>query len=103
MAMLMQQKKPDLDSNLMGLEKAGLSVYPNCKTTLEIPMLNNQFNLSFKDKKQQQEFEGFFGVKFDSPEGQEFLENYEVVINHDVTAYDVRNIKDAFDLHILND
>jgi len=101
MALLMQQRKPDLDSNLMGLEKEGLSVFPNCVTTMEIPMRNNQFNLPFKDKKHKEEFENFFGVKFDSDEGKEFLENYQVVINHDVTAYDLRNPRDAFDIFIL--
>lgn len=101
MALLMQQKKPAQDSILMGLEKEGLSMFPNCVTTMEIPMRNNQFNLAFKDKKQKEEFENHFGVKFDTPEGQVFLENYQVVLNHDVTAYDIKNPKDAFDIHIL--
>ena len=101
MALLMRQKKPAEDSILMGLEKLGLSVFPGCETKMEIPIKNNQYNLSFKDKKQQQEFENFFGVKFESPEGQEFLSNYQVSLSHDVTAYDMKNPKDAFDLHIL--
>lgn len=101
MAMLMQQRKPNQDALLMGLEKLGMSVFPDCETTMEIPIVNNQFNLGFKDKKQKEDFEAYFGYKFDTPEGQEFLANYEVKISHDVTAYDIRNKKDAFDLHIL--
>lgn len=99
--MLMQQRKPNQDALLMGLEKLGMSVFPDCETTMEIPIVNNQFNLGFKDKKQKEDFEAYFGYKFDTPEGQEFLANYEVKISHDVTAYDVRNKRDAFDLHIL--
>lgn len=101
MAMLMQQRKPNQDALLMGLEKLGMSVFPDCETTMEIPIINNQFNLGFKDKKQKEDFEAYFGYKFDTLEGQEFLSNYEVKISHDVTAYDIRNKKDAFDLHIL--
>lgn len=101
MALLLKQKKPNQDISLMGLEKLDLSVFPGCMTTMEIPIVNNRYNIGLDDKKERSKYEKFFGVEFDSPEGQEFLSNYEIKISHDVSAYDPRNPKDAFDLHIL--
>lgn len=104
MAILMKQMKPRPDVDLMGLEKEGMSVFPGCDTTMEIPIVNGKPNIGLdgKDNKAlRDKFENHFGVKFDTPEGLNFLYNYELKISHDVSAYDPRNLDHAFDLHVL--
>lgn len=106
MVTLMKQLPPPEGVDFMGLEKEGFSVFPGVKSVLQIPLVNNKFNIgldgtSKEVKELKKTFENYFGVQFDTPEGQEFLSNYEIVIDHDITAYDKNNIKDIFDLHVL--
>lgn len=104
MSVLIKQIKPDLDAALMGLEKEGLSMFPDCETVMEIPFVYGKPNIGLdkkEDKALKEKFESYFNVKFDTPEGIKWLSEYEIVIKHDVTAYDPRNPKDAFDLHVL--
>ena len=102
MAVILRQIKPDNDSVLMGLEKEGFSVFPGCESFIEIPVVNGQYNIGLNDnEKLKQTFEKYFGVQFDTPEGQEFLSNYQIKINHDVMSFDPKNVKDLFELHIL--
>lgn len=104
MSVMIKQLKPDPDAILMGLEKEELSCFPECESTFEIPFVYGRPNIGLDgkdDKKLKEKFEQFFNVKFDTPEGLKWLSEYEVTIKHDVTAYDQRNPKDAFDLHIL--
>lgn len=104
MAILMKQVKPQPGVELMGLEKEDMSVFPGCNTTMEIPIVNGRPNIGLdgKDSKGlRDKFENHFGVKFDTPEGLNFLYNYEMTVSHDVSAYDPRNLDHAFDLHIL--
>lgn len=103
-SIILKQRVPEHTPDLMGLSQVGLSVFPGCTTTLEIPIVNNKFNIGLDGPDNQQlkeKFEKYFGVEFDSPEGREWLNNYEVTVEHDVTAYDPNNLKDLFDLHIL--
>jgi len=101
MAIFVKQRPPKEGTNLMGLERYNMSVFPNCVTTMEIPIVNNRYNIGLEDKKLRERFEKHFGVTFDSPEGEQFLSTYEIKINHDISAYDIKNPKDAFDLHVL--
>ena len=52
MALLLKQKKPTQDISLMGLEKLDLSVFPGCMTPMEIPIVNNRYNIGLDDKKE---------------------------------------------------
>ena len=104
MAVMLKQIKPDADSVLMGLEKEDMSVFPGCSSSFEIPWVNNKPNIGLEGKENKalkDKFESFFGIKFDTPEGLEWLSNYSIDISHDVTAYDIKNTKDAWDLHLL--
>lgn len=104
MSVLIKQIKPSPDAVLMGLEKEDMVVFPDCVTTMEIPQIYGRPNIGLdkkEDKGLRDEFEKYFNIKFDTNEGQEWLKNYEIVIRHDVTAYDPRNTKDKWDLHLL--
>lgn len=104
MALLMRQIAPDPDVELMGLQKEGMSVFPGCSTSMQIPFINGRFNLGLEgtdNKKLKEKFENHFGVKFDSKEGEEWLGKYEIKIDHDITAYDQRNLDCLFDLQVL--
>lgn len=106
MAVLIKQVKPEPGTILMGLENEGMVVFPDCETVFQIPEVYGKPNIGLDGKNKEtkelkEKFESYFNKKFDSPEGLEFLRNYEIVIKHDVTAYDPRNTKDLFDLHVL--
>lgn len=105
MAVTLKQISSDSDSNLMGLEKYGFSVFPGCSTGFEIPWVNGKPNIGLdkkEDKVLRDKFEKFWGVEFDSDRGREFLSNYEIQINHDIDSFDPeKNIKDAWDLHLF--
>lgn len=101
MAVLLKQLAPE-NRDYMGLSDSGFSVFPGCMTSIEIPMVQGKFNLGLEDKKLREKFEKHFEVKFDSPEGIEFLSNYTIHISHDVQAFDPRNnVEHEFQLHVL--
>ena len=84
----------------MGLEKYGMSLFSGT-TVFEIPFVNGKYSIGLDNNPNLKEkFETYFGVKFDTPEGQQFLGDYEIKINHDVTSFS-SSIKDEFDLHVI--
>jgi hypothetical protein len=99
MTTLLKQIAPDPDEPLMGLQELGLSLFPGCETVLEIPLINGKFSIG--EPKAYDEFEKFYGLKFDSEEGKRFLSEYRIVINHDIMSLDTKNMDHKFLLHIL--
>lgn len=104
MAITLKQLPPDEGVELMGLEKLGMSVFPGVDSGFEIPMIRGKYYVGQDDPKYKdllKKFEDHFKVKFDSPEGQSFLENYIITINHDIKTYDPSNVEHQFELHVL--
>lgn len=97
---LIKQRKPNEGEFLMGLENLEYVLFPDCETVLEIPMIRGKYNLGLTEE-QQKTFEDYFNVKFDSPEGVEFLSNYQIVLRHDVNPRDDRKMEHLFDLLVL--
>lgn len=100
MTTLIKQRKPDPGEVLMGLENIGYTLFPECQTTLEIPMIKRKFNLGLSDE-EKKAFENYFNVQFDTPEGYEFLSNYRIELRHDVNPKDHNKMEHLFDLAIL--
>jgi len=100
MSALLKQISPDRNDTLMGLEEIGLSVFPGCETVMEIPMINGKFNIG-SNQEMLEKFEKHFGVTFDGPDGQKFLSEYRIVINHDIMSFDYKNPEHEFILYIL--
>lgn len=108
MGNLIKQRAPVEGETLMGLEQFGYVMFPYAKTEFEIPYVNGKFKLGNQDtkekgvtkfgltQKQQEEFEHFFGVQFDSEEGKEFLDKYRIVIDHQTNPFDEANIEHKF-------
>jgi len=103
MATLLKQLPPEPGTQLMGLEDFGMSVFPGCTTSIEIPMINGKYNIGLdNDPVLKKEFEEHFNINFDSPQGQEFLENYTIKIDHEIMAFDPKNsIEHKWLLHLL--
>jgi len=99
-----KQLKSSPDDKLMGLEKNGLMVFPNCQSHFEIPMIQGVPYIG-QNKEEYKEaikrFEEYFNQDFSSKEGIEWLKNYVVVIDHDLNGYNPMNVEDQFILHIL--
>jgi len=100
MTTLIKQRSPNAGESLMGLEQLNYVMFPDCDTILEIPIINNKHNLGLTSE-QQAEFENYFGVKFDTLQGREFLNNYQIVLRHDVNPRDHKKMDHLFDLAIL--
>lgn len=89
------------DSVLPGFEDLDFSVLPNCVSSLVIPFVGNRYQIGLeKGSKEYKYFEEKLNVIFDSPEGQEFLDNYEIVLDHELTILQ-NTPKGEFDLHLL--
>lgn len=111
MGSFIKQRSPVEGEEIMGLEKFGYVMFPDSVTTIEIPYVNGRHklgNYSEKDatkfgltKKQQGDFENFFGVQFESPEGKKFLEEYQISISHLTNPFDESDMKQAFEMQIL--
>jgi hypothetical protein len=99
MSVLIRQRDPQPNEFLMGLESHGYVMFPGCDTEFDIPILNNKYNLGLGEN--QEEFENYFGVKFDTPEGKEFLDSYRIKLRHDVNPLDDSNMDHRFNLAIL--
>lgn len=105
-----KQRNPNPGEQIMGLENFNFVLFPDSETTIEIPYINNRFKLgSSTDPKHkfglapkvQEEFENFFGVKFDSEEGQKFLEDWRIKISHLSTPIDMKDMEHKFNYTIL--
>ena len=108
MGSYIKQRQPVQGESIMGLEKFGYVMFPDSKTEIEIPFVNNKFRLGSDPttkfgltKKQQEEYEHHFGVQFDSQEGKEFLSNYRLEISHLVNPFDESKIEHRFMASIL--
>lgn len=100
-----KQLKRDPNDAFMGLEKDGYSVFPGVDSIFEIPNINGRPYIGldvpeYADKIKR--FEKYFGQNFSTPEGEEWLNNFTITINHDLNNYDERNnVEDEFKLHVL--
>ena len=102
MSTVLKQIAPPLDEFRLGLEQNGMSVFPGVTTKLEIPILKGKHNIGMEnDPELKQKFENYFGVKFDSPEGVEFLDNYTIEIDHELMIFDNNNMDHQFVLQVL--
>lgn len=108
MGSLIKQRSPVDGEQIMGLQDFGFVLYPDAETELEIPYVNNRFKLGSSSEtksgltsQQKTKFENAFGVDFDTPDGQEFLSNWRIKINHLTTPVDRLNIEHEFNLCIL--
>lgn len=108
MGSYIKQRQPVEGESIMGLERFGYVMFPDSKTEIEIPFVNNKFRLGSDPTtkfgltpKQQEEYEHYFGVQFDSPEGKDFLANYRIEISHLVNPFDEAKIEHRFMASIL--
>lgn len=111
MGSYIKQRTPQEGEEIMGLERFGYVMFPDSTTTLEIPYMNGRHklgNYSGKDatkfgltSKQQTEFEDYFGVKFDTPEGFKFLNEYQISISHLTNPFDENDIKQKFEMTVM--
>lgn len=111
MGSFIKQRTPAEGEEIMGLEKFGYVMFPDSTTTFEIPYVNGRHklgNYSGKDatqfgltKNQQQEFEQFFGVQFDSEDGKKFLNEYQISISHLTNPFAEDDMKQKFEMQIL--
>lgn len=93
------QRKPD--TILPGFEELDFAVLPNCVSSLVIPFVGNRYQIGLeKGSKEYKYFEEKLNIVFDSPEGQEFLDNYEITLDHEMTVLP-NTPKGEFDLHLL--
>lgn len=100
MSITIKQLKSDPQDPLLGLEREGLSVFPGCDTIFEIPIIKGKPHIQLEGE-EREKFEKFFNMKFDSPEGEQWLRDYNIKINHDLTALDPKNVEHQFILHVL--
>lgn len=100
MGSFIKQRSPVDGETVLGLEKHGYVMFPDAETEVEIPYVNNQFKLGLT-KKEQKEFEDYFGYDFESEEGKEFLGNYRIKISHTVNPFDETNMERKFVAKIL--
>ncbi len=102
MSTVLKQIPPSKDDFRMGLEQFGHSVFPGVTTELEIPILRGKHNIGMEDDSALKEkFENHFGLKFDSPEGQQFLDEYRLRIDHDLMIFADNNLDHQFMLQVL--
>lgn len=100
-----KQLPSDSKEELMGLQHLGLSLFPGVDSSFEIPYKNGvpyigQDNPIYKDKLER--FENYFNLKFDSPEGRDWLRSFTININHDLNTFDLKRVEDDFTLHVLS-
>lgn len=103
-----KQREPNPKEDIMGLQNHGYVLYPDAQTELEIPYVNNRFKLGNSKetkwgltKAQQEEFEQYFGVEFDSQSGKEFLDSWKITISHLSNPVDSDNMIHKFNQVIL--
>jgi len=88
-------------NNPKGFEEIGFAIFPDCSSEVQIPFVNNKYVLGFDgETEKQQYFEGLLGVKFDTPEGLEFLDNYRITFNHEINILG-SSPKNEFDIHLI--
>jgi hypothetical protein len=102
MPTVLKQIKPPKDEFRLGLEDFEFSVFPGTTTEVEIPILRGKHNIGMEnDPELKAKFENYFGVKFDTPEGQEFLGNYLLTIEHEEMIFAEDSVEDQFKLQVL--
>ena len=96
---LITQRKPE--NPLPGFEELDYLVFPACNSNLIIPYVGGKYQLGFEyNSPEAKSWEKLLGVKFDTPEGQAFLDNYTIDLNHDSTII-TQTPKGRFDLHLI--
>lgn len=94
-----QIKKPN---EIPGFEQLGFLVHPDCQSEMEIPLVNGKYNIGLNGKPELKKyFEDSFGFSFDSPAGQEFLDNFRIQISHSDTILP-DSPTTRFTVHLLN-
>ncbi len=94
-------KQRTSNNNPKGFDQLGFVLFPDCTSEVEIPFINNRFITGFENNLEKKKyFEDRLGVRFDTEQGQEFLDNYRIRFNHEI------NIKgsspfDEFDLWLI--
>lgn len=103
-----KQRQPLPGEDILGLQASGYVLFPDAKTQIEIPFVNNKFKLGSDSttqfgltKAEQQKFENYFGIKFDSDEGKSFLSDYKIEISHLANPIDHNNTEHEFVYSIL--
>lgn len=86
----------------LGLEKYGLAKWEGTSTVLDIPFANGKYKLDHIPPEELQEYEDFYGVKFDSPEGKEFLANFQIRLESGFTAFDLSNVDQRFKKRVID-
>jgi len=80
-------------SNIMGMEKLGISMFPNTNVGFSVPFINGEFkhNLNAKELKLVQEY---YGATFSSERGKEFYSNLVMTIPTGVYTLNLDDPKD---------
>lgn len=80
-------------ANIIGMEKIGISMFPNTNVCFSIPYINGEFrhNLTSKELKVVEEH---YGVKFNTERGKEFYSTMAMTIPTGVYTLDLDNAKD---------
>lgn len=99
-------KPRQLEKNeaLVGFESLGSYLLPGCTSTIDIPFLRGVPSIGLDgpaNEKLRKKFEDYFNVDFNSPQGLEFLSNYQININHEDNFFNVNNVESEFIIHIL--
>lgn len=74
-------KQKEQENPRTGYENLGFTVHPDCSSTLVIPFIGGKYVLNMTPDKQDH-FENLLGVKFDTPEGIKFLDDFSIEISH---------------------
>jgi len=85
----------------LGLEKYGMAKWEGSDTVLDIPKVNGRYNFSNIPPDELKAFQEFFGVDFESKEGKEFLDDYQIRISSGITALDMKNVEHRFQRYVL--
>jgi hypothetical protein len=79
MSTIIKQRTPQ--NPIKGYEKLGFSVHPDAVSTFIIPFVNGKYDLKLTPE-QIEYHENRLGVKFNTPDGQEFLDNFSFEVTH---------------------
>ena len=79
MATVIRQKKQE--NPIPGYENLGFTVHPDCQSGLAIPFIKGEYQLKMTPE-QKEYYEGILGLQFDSVDGQRFLDNFMLNIEH---------------------
>lgn len=101
MSAIIKQLKPQ--NQITGFEGLDFSVFPDCESRIAIPFVHGKFDIGLDGKENEEKrkyFEKAFGVTFDSPDGEAFLNDHEIPIDHNLTILP-KNPTNEFNLHLL--